>query len=136
MKPAGRSQRTLPLLDAMAERKISEAQARGEFEDLPGRGEPLKLEDDALVPEELRAGYRLLKNAGYLPPEIAHCSEVRDIEALLLQARTGEERDTLLSRMHWLLMRGNAGRNARSLRVADDYATRLAERLARRRNTG
>lgn len=124
------------LLDALCERHIAAAAERGEFDDLPGSGEPLKLEDDALVPEELRAAYRLLKNAGYLPPEIAHCAEVRDIEALLLQARAGEERDTLLARMHWLLMRGGAGRGARSLQVADDYAARLAGRLARLRNNG
>jgi hypothetical protein len=35
----------------------------------PGSGEPLTLDDDSHVPAELRAGYRLLKNAGCLPPE-------------------------------------------------------------------
>jgi hypothetical protein len=38
----------------LAERKIAEAQARGEFDHLPGAGQPLALDDDALVPEELR----------------------------------------------------------------------------------
>ena len=58
------------LIDQIAERHIQQAIERGEFDDLPGAGRPLGLEDDALVPEELRAGYRLLRNAGYLPPEL------------------------------------------------------------------
>lgn len=52
------------LLDQWAERHITEAQSKGEFDNLPGSGEPLILDDDSHVPPELRAGYRLLKNAG------------------------------------------------------------------------
>ena len=53
------------LLDQWAERHIRDAQ-KGEFDDLPGRGEPLMLDDDSHIAPELRAGYRLLKNAGCL----------------------------------------------------------------------
>ncbi|WP_000266521.1 DUF1992 domain-containing protein [Escherichia sp. TW14182] len=63
------------LLDQWAERHISEAQAKGEFDNLPGSGEPLILDDDFHVPPELRAGYRLLKNAGCLPPELEQRKE-------------------------------------------------------------
>lgn len=45
------------LLDQWAERHIIEAQRKGEFDNLPGRGEPLILDDDSHVPAELRAGY-------------------------------------------------------------------------------
>ncbi|WP_407927891.1 DnaJ family domain-containing protein [Izhakiella capsodis] len=31
---------------------------------------PLKLNDDSLVPEALRLVYCMLKNAGFLPPEL------------------------------------------------------------------
>ena len=55
------------LLDQWAERHIIDAQSKGEFDNLPGTGEPLTLDDDSHVPPELRAGYRLLKNAGCLP---------------------------------------------------------------------
>ena len=47
------------LLDQWAERHIAEAQAKGEFDNLAGSGEPLILDDDSHVPPELRAGYRL-----------------------------------------------------------------------------
>jgi len=39
-------------LDLLAEQRTREAQERGEFDDLPGAGAPLALDDDALVPEE------------------------------------------------------------------------------------
>jgi len=39
-------------LDLLAEKHICDAQERGEFDNLPGAGAPLTLDDDALVPEE------------------------------------------------------------------------------------
>src|SRR5262249_45376804 len=53
----------------IAEEKILEAQRAGAFDDLPGKGQPLHLEDLNWVPEDLRLGYMVLKNAHVLPPE-------------------------------------------------------------------
>ena len=47
------------MFDEIAERKIAEAMERGEFQDLPGTGQPLDLTDDALIPEDLRVAYRI-----------------------------------------------------------------------------
>ncbi len=58
------------MLDFIAEQRIAEAIENGDFDDLPGSGKPLELDDDSLVPEELRLAYRVLKNAGFVPPEI------------------------------------------------------------------
>ena len=77
-------------LDRLVEQKISEARARGEFDDLAGQGQPLQLEDLSLVPEELRAAHILLKNAGYLPPEVSIRQEITEVEALIRQAATPE----------------------------------------------
>lgn len=52
------------IFELLAEKKILEAASRGELDDLPGAGRPLDLEDDALVPEDLRMASRILKNAG------------------------------------------------------------------------
>ncbi len=71
------------LLDQWAERHIRDAQQQGEFDNLPGSGEPLRLDDDAHVPPELRAAYRLLKNAGCLPPELAQRKEAMALADLL-----------------------------------------------------
>jgi hypothetical protein len=55
---------------AIAEGKIREAVLNGEFDNLPNKGKPLSLDDMAHIPEELRAGYTILKNAGVLPEEM------------------------------------------------------------------
>jgi hypothetical protein len=52
-------------LEILAEKKIAEAAERGELDGLPGAGRPLDLEDDALVPEEMRMARRILKNSGF-----------------------------------------------------------------------
>lgn len=57
------------MFSRMAEQKIAEAMAKGEFDHLPGAGKPLVIEDLSHVPEELRMSYKLLKNAGILPEE-------------------------------------------------------------------
>jgi hypothetical protein len=53
----------MDLLDPLAESRIAEAMARGDFDDVPGAGRPLELADDTLAPRELRGAYRILKNA-------------------------------------------------------------------------
>ncbi|CQJ61522.1 DnaJ family domain-containing protein [Yersinia rohdei] len=71
------------LIDEWAERHIINAQEKGELDNLPGSGRPLLLDDDTHIPLDLRAGYRLLKNAGYLPPELQDRQEALTIADLL-----------------------------------------------------
>jgi len=54
----------------IAERKIAEAIQNGNLNVDAWKGKPLPKEDDRLVPADLRMAYKILKNAGYLPPEI------------------------------------------------------------------
>ena len=86
------------LLDQWAERHIRDAQKKGEFDDLPGRGEPLMLDDDSHIAPELRAGYRLLKNAGCLPPELEQRREAVELVDLLKGIRQDDPRHSELSR--------------------------------------
>ncbi|HAO33167.1 MAG TPA: DUF1992 domain-containing protein, partial [Candidatus Competibacteraceae bacterium] len=78
------------LFDHIVETRIQEAIERGELRDLSGEGKPLQLDDNSAVPETLRAAYRLLKNAGYLPPELHLRKELREAEQLLHQLPEGE----------------------------------------------
>jgi hypothetical protein len=57
-------------LALIGERRIAEAIANGDLDNLPGAGRPLALDDDRLVPEDCRAAYRILKNAGCAPREV------------------------------------------------------------------
>ncbi|TKH42547.1 DUF1992 domain-containing protein [Paenibacillus terrae] len=70
------------MFSRMAEQKITEAMAKGEFDNLSGAGKPLIIEDLSHVPEELRMSYKLLKNAGILPEELQlqkECVQLRDL---------------------------------------------------------
>jgi len=71
------------LIDQLAEQHIRAAQEKGELSNLSGEGAPLVLDDDSNVPAELRSGYRLLKNAGFLPPELEMRCEALEIGDLL-----------------------------------------------------
>jgi hypothetical protein len=119
-------------LDLIAERRIREAQERGEFDGLPGAGAPLALGEDALVPEELRVAHRILKNAGMLPAELEANREIREIEELLLRVDDEGGRSRLLARINFLMARA-AGRRHGDLRVEQAYLEKLSERLERRR---
>lgn len=117
------------LIDRIAERRIREAQQQGEFDNLPGEGAPLALDDDALVPAELRAGYRLLKNAGYLPPQLQLRREIDEAGALIAMARTAEQKQALGKRLNLLLLKLNNGAaGAGSLRSEAAYFERLCAR--------
>jgi len=71
------------LLETMAENKIREAMARGEFANLPGAGKPLRLEDDSMIPDDLRVAYKILRNAGCIPPELEVRKEIITLRDLL-----------------------------------------------------
>ncbi len=87
------------LLDALVEQRIEGAIAAGEFDDLPGAGRPLALDDDTLVPEELRVAYRILKNAGFLPPELKTRGEIASVEQLLRYAADDASRKRAVTRL-------------------------------------
>ena len=117
------------LIDQLAEARIQEAIQRGELRGLPGEGQPLRLEDDSAIPEELRAAYRLLKNAGFLPPELQLRREVREAEQLLQQLPESD-RSPARARLEWLQMRLAASRRQpMNLLLEDQHRQQLLERL-------
>lgn len=117
------------LLDQWAERHIRDAQKKGEFEDLPGSGEPLVLDDDSHIAPELRAGYRLLKNAGCLPPELEQRREAVELADLLKGVRQDDPRHAELSRRLVLLelKLRQAGMNTDFLH--GQYSERLIQKI-------
>jgi len=118
------------LLDQIAERHIQQAALRGEFDDLSGAGRPLVLDDDALIPEELRAGYRLLKNAGYLPPELQLDREIKEAEQLLACVQDGGERDKAQRRLRWLrLCRSQRRGEGMDYAIERRYQDKLLQKL-------
>lgn len=117
------------LLDQWAERHIRDAQNKGDFDNLAGSGEPLELEDDLHIAPELRAGYRLLKNAGCLPTELEQRREAVELVDLLKRIRQDDPRHTELSRRLALieLKLRQAGMNTEFLH--GEYSERLLKKI-------
>jgi len=122
-------QTAMNLLEQIAEQRIQEAINRGELRDLPGEGRPLQLDDDSAIPEELRVAYRILKNAGFLPPELQWRRELQEAEHLLQQLPESE-RSRARARLELLQLRLAASRRQpMNLLLEDQYRQRLLERL-------
>jgi Domain of unknown function (DUF1992) len=81
-----------------AEAKIVEAMERGEFDDLPGAGRPLELEDLSRIPPPLRLGYKVLRNAQVLPPEMELRRENYSLDRLIEATTDPDEREELRRR--------------------------------------
>jgi hypothetical protein len=114
----------------MAERHIQEALHRGDFDDLALKGQPLSREDLSGVPEELRMGYKILKNAGYLPEEMQLHREILSLRNLLdccedqTESRQLKNRLSLRQLQYDMLMERN-GRKAGFRQYTDQLAERL-----------
>ena len=64
----------------LAENRLEEAIANGEFDHLPGKGQPLDLAEYFALPAAERAGAALLKNANVVPPEVQLLKEIAALE--------------------------------------------------------
>ncbi|HBS59492.1 MAG TPA: DUF1992 domain-containing protein [Firmicutes bacterium] len=83
----------------IAERKIQEAIENGDLDNLPGAGKPLKLETDFHVPEDLRATYGILRQAGVLPEELDLQQAIAKLEEMLAAAPSAEEAGRLKAKL-------------------------------------
>ena len=115
----------------IVEQRIIEAQEKGEFDNLPGHGKPLVLEDDSNIPEELRVAYKILKNADCLPPEIQEKKEIRQMEDLLESVPDEKERYKLIKKINFRIMKLNIlGKKSPLLEEEQIYYRKLIEKSA------
>lgn len=98
----------MSLFDQLAEERIRVALEKGELSNLPGEGRPLQLDDDALVPAEVRMSNRILRNAGYVPPAILELRELRALCDALAAGAADLDPETVVRRMTRLLLRVEA----------------------------
>lgn len=77
--------------DETIEALIKEAQARGEFDNLPGKGKPLDLTEYFNTPEDVRVAQAMLKNAGMVPVEIDLLQEIASLKTSLTSAKNDAE---------------------------------------------
>jgi hypothetical protein len=114
----------------LAEERIKEAQRAGAFDNLPGKGKPLDLEDLSWVPEDLRIGYLVLKNAHVLPPEAQLLKDIHTIEDLLKHVEDEGERRALAKSIQFKLIRLDMlKRHSMPLRSVRDYSRNMVDKL-------
>lgn len=85
---------------ASIDEHIQDALRKGQFENLPGTGKPLKLDNDAHVPEAMRMANKLMRDNDLLPEWVA---QSKDLDA---------EREKLLANTRRIAQRGVTGGTA------------------------
>ena len=117
----------------IVEQRIKEALENGDFDNLPGRGKPLRLEDDSHVPEDLRLAYRILKNADCLPPELELKKEIRQMEDMLQRLPDEQEKYRHIKKINYMIMKLNMmRRKPASLEEKQIYYNKLVDKVGRK----
>ena len=119
-------------IERIAEQRIEEAQRKGEFENLAGKGKPLELADYSSLPEDLRMAYHLLKNANVLPPDAELLKDIHILEDLLKHVEDEGERKSLAKSLQWKLIRLDLlKRRSMNLGSVRTYGRKLIEKFYR-----
>ncbi len=119
--------------EKIAEKKIREAMDNGEFDDLPGKGKPLQLEDDRHIAQDIRLAHKILKNANCLPPELELRNEILTMEELLDGVRDTKEKYRQIKKLNYLIMKLNmARRGSLDLEKHQVYYERLVDKMGKK----
>lgn len=117
----------------IVEKRIQEALERGDFDNLPGKGKPILLRDDSMIPDDLRLAHKILKNAGYLPPEIELQKEIRQMEDLLKDIPDEKERYRLIKKINFQILKLNlAGNKSPLLEKQGLYYQKVIDKIAKK----
>lgn len=114
----------------VSEDRIKRALKEGKFDSLEGMGKPLKPDEAANLPPELRMAYRVLKSGGYVPEEIAEEKEINRTIDLLSQMDDEQERYRQMQKLNVMIMKMNERRGRPvNLEAGDDYYRRIVEKV-------
>ena len=115
------------------EKRIQEAQDNGDFDDLPGKGKPIHLEDDRNIPEELRLTFKILKNADCLPPELELRKEIRTMEDMLDNIPDEKEKFRHIKKINYKIMQLNMmGKGSPLLGESEFYYRKVLDKTDRK----
>lgn len=114
----------------IAEQRIREALRNGAFDNLENTGQPLVFEDETWIPEDLRIGYRVLKNADCVPPELELRKEVLNLRALINTIDDNKERLRKIRELNFKLLKLNEMRGKPlNLQEYPEYEEKLYRRI-------
>jgi hypothetical protein len=115
----------------IAERKIREAIEEGLFNIEEWRNRPLPPSNDSMIPDDLRIAYKMLKNAGYVPPEIEAKKEIQQLEDLIAATEDEHTRVKQIKKLNYLVMKLDAMRgDSTSLENQETYYRKVVEKLS------
>ena len=113
----------------IVEKRIRDAQEKGDFDDLPGKGRPIDLEDDRNIPEDLRLTYKILRNADCLPPELQLRKEIRNMEDMLDGIPDEKEKFRHIKRINYKIMQLNMmGKGSPLLGESEVYCRKVLDK--------
>ena len=121
----------MDIWEKLAEERIKQAMEKGEFDNLPGQGKPLTLEDDSRIPPELRLAHKVLKNAGYIAPEVEIMRQISHTQDLLRDAPDERARYRAMERLNYLKLKLEAMRPGSPKLDEMRYAARLIEKFTK-----
>ena len=118
------------ILQVIAERKISEAISEGRLKTDGWQGRPLPDSIDPFMPEDLKMAYKILRNAGYVPPEVETRREIDRLEEIIAGSTDEQTRLKQMKKLEVLLrklamMRPAAG----NIVLQEDYYRKVVERV-------
>lgn len=87
-------------IEKAVEAIIKEAQERGDFDNLKGKGQPIDLDAYFETPEDLRLAYTALKNAGMVSPEVELLQEIAALKERLASTYEETQRNKLKKILH------------------------------------
>lgn len=121
----------LEAIRLIAERRITEAIQNGQLVNEDWRNKPLPMTNDNLVPEELRMAHKILKNAGYLPPEIETKKEIQQLEELLADCDDEQTRLKQIKKLNYLIMKLSVMKGGPvNIESQEEYYRQVVERLS------
>jgi hypothetical protein len=119
-----------PGFEKLIESRIKKAQVDGAFENLPGSGQPLHLDDDRHIPEDLRMAHKVLKNADCLPPEVQLRREIRTTEDLLAGMTDTVQKYRTIKKLNFLILKLNTLKDTNAaFDIPQRYYGDVVERL-------
>lgn len=127
----------LTALHRVAEQKIEQYLKEGRGHDLSHwKNKPLPLKDDmANVPAHLRMAYRILRNAGYVPEEVALQKEIVRIEDMLAHCSDEQVKIKQMKKLEFLRIKLDS-KMGKKLQVDADspYYSKVVENVSVRKN--
>lgn len=116
----------------LAEEKIQKSYNDGDFEELPGLGQPLQLTDYSGIPEELRMAYHILNNAGYIEDDRKIRKELMTINDLLKNCTDEEDKQYYMKQISEKLLKYNAFLSKRRIKTNSSVFKRYQTQIERK----